>query len=148
MGKEINTEILINATHEKVWSILTNFDDYPKWNPFIKSINGDVKVGNKITARIEPPEAKGMTFKPRILTFETNKELSWIGHLFFTGLFDGKHKFELIDNGNGTTTFKQSENFKGILLPLLKKQLDNNTKKGFEEMNKKLKELAELNSNR
>jgi hypothetical protein len=107
-----------------------------------------VKVGNKITARIEPPEASGMTFKPKILTFETNKELSWIGHLLFTGIFDGKHKFELIDNGNGTTTFKQSENFKGILLPLLKKQLDNNTKKGFEEMNKKLKELAELNSNR
>ena len=27
--------------------------------------------------------------------------------------------------------------------PLFKKRLDNNTKKGFEEMNKKLKELAE-----
>jgi hypothetical protein len=46
-------------------------------------------------------------------------------------------------NGDGTTTFKQSENFKGILVPFFKKSLDNNTKKGFEEMNRKLKELAE-----
>ena len=143
MAKEIKTEILIHATPEKVWSILTNFDNYPNWNPFIKSINGEVKVGNKITARIEPPEASGMTFKPRILSYDVNKELSWLGHLIIPGLFDGQHKFELIDNGNGTTTFIQSESFKGILVPLFKKMLDINTVNGFEAMNKKLKELAE-----
>jgi hypothetical protein len=142
-SKEIKTEILIHATPEKVWAILTNFENYPNWNPFIKSIKGEVKVGNKITARIEPPQGKGMTFKPKVLTFEPQKELSWLGHLLFAGLFDGKHKFELIDNGNGTTTFKQSEKFKGILVPFFKKSLDNKTKKGFEEMNQKLKELAE-----
>jgi hypothetical protein len=144
MAKEIKTEILINATPEKVWTILTNFDNYPNWNPFIKSIKGEVKVGRKITARIEPPEAKGMTFKPRVLVLETNKELRWLGHLLFAGLFDGEHKFEIIDNGNGTTTFKQSEKLKGILVPFFKKQIDNNTKRGFEAMNVKLKELAEL----
>jgi len=143
MAKEIKTEILINATPEKVWTILANFDDYSNWNPFIKSIKGEVKVGNKITARIEPPQAKGMTFKPKILTFKTNKELSWLGHLLFAGLFDGEHKFELFDNGNGTTTFKQSEKFNGVLVPFFKKMLDNNTVNGFNEMNTKLKELAE-----
>lgn len=144
MAKEIKTEILIHAIPEKVWSILTSFDNYPNWNPFIRSIKGEVKVGNKITARIEPPEAKAMTFKPTVLTFETNRELKWLGRLLFPGLFDGEHKFELIHNGDGTTTFRQSELFKGILVPMFTKQLDNNTKKGFEEMNKKIKELAEL----
>jgi len=143
MAKQIKTEILIHATPEKVWSILTNFDNYPKWNPFIKSVKGEVKVGNKITVRIEPPGSKGMTFKPKVLTFETNKELKWLGRLLFAGFFDGEHQFELVDNGNRTTTFRQSEIFKGILVPLFKKQLDNNTKRGFEEMNKKLKEIAE-----
>jgi hypothetical protein len=140
MAKEIKTEILINSTPEKVWSILTKFDNYPNWNPFIKSLNGDVKVGKKIIVKIQPPNSKGMTFKPKILSFETNKEISWLGHLLFTGLFDGEHKFELIDNGNGTTTFKQSEKFKGIFVGLLNLE---NTKKGFEAMNEKLKELAE-----
>lgn len=143
MAKEIKTEIFIHSTPEKIWSILTNFNNYPNWNPFIKSIKGEVKVGNKITVRIEPPESKGMTFKPKVLTFEPNKELSWLGHLMFAGLFDGEHKFEIIDNGNGITTFRQSEKFKGILVSLFKKQIDNNTKRGFEEMNKKLKEFAE-----
>ena len=83
-----------------------------------------------------------MTFKPRVLAFEANKEFRWRGHLLFTGLFDGEHKFELIDNGNGTTTFKQSEKFKGIFVALLNIE---NTKKGFEAMNEKLKEMAERN---
>ena len=143
MAKEIKTEILINTSPDKVWAILSNFSNYPNWNPFIKSITGDVKVGNKITARIEPPDANGMTFKPTVLSFETNKELSWLGSLLFKGLFDGEHRFELIDNKNGTTTFIQRELFNGILVPLFKKMLENNTKRGFEEMNKKLKELAE-----
>jgi hypothetical protein len=43
------------------------------------------------------------------------------------------------------TTFKQSEIFKGILVPFFKKMIENNTKKGFEAMNQKLKELAEIN---
>lgn len=103
-------------------------------DPFIKFIKGEIKVGNKITLTIAPPEAKAMTFKPKIITYEKNKKLSWLGQLLFAGIFDGEHKFELIDNGDGTTIFKQSEKFKGILVLFFKKQLDNNTKKGFEEM--------------
>ncbi len=58
-----------------------------------------------------------------VLSFEPNKELRWLGHLLVTGLFDGEHRFELIDNGNGTTTFRHSETFNGILVPLFKKLL-------------------------
>ena len=131
MALEIKTVITIHATLNKVWEILTNFKAYPEWNSFIKSIKGQVLVGEKISARIEPPNAKGMTFKPKIVTFIKNKELSWVGHLLFPSLFDGKHKFELIDKGNGTLTFIQSEIFSGILVALFKKKLKINTKNGF-----------------
>ncbi len=144
MAKEIKTEITINAEPAKVWTILTDFDKYPRiWNPFIKSLKGNVVVGNRIETTIEPPGKKPMVFKPEVLAFETNKELRWIGHLLVTGLFDGEHKFELIDNKNGTTQFKQSEKFTGILIPLFKKMLDVNTVDGFNQMNQKLKTLAE-----
>lgn len=143
MAKEIRTSIVINASAEQVWTVLTNFEKYPEWNPFLKSITGKVKVGNNIVARIEPPEAKGMTFKPRVLAFEPNKEFRWIGHLLFPGLFDGEHIFELTGNTDGTTTFVQREKFRGILVPLFKKMLDINTLNGFNEMNKALKERVE-----
>lgn len=143
MKKEIKSEIHIQATPERIWNILTAFEKYPEWNPFIKSIQGSAKVGGKIIARIEPPEAKGMTFKPTVLVFDKNKEFKWIGRLLFPGLFDGEHRFELIDNGDGTTTFIQAERFKGILVRMLSKMLDGSTLNGFNAMNEKLKELAE-----
>ncbi|HTB31082.1 MAG TPA: SRPBCC domain-containing protein [Bacteroidia bacterium] len=143
MSKEIKTEITINALPAKVWAVLTDFENYPNWNPFIKSISGKVAVGKKINTRLEPPGAKGMTFTPTVLAYEKNKEFRWLGHLLFQGLFDGEHKFELIASGNDTTIFRQSEKFSGILIPLFKKMLDTNTVNGFNLMNQKLKELAE-----
>jgi hypothetical protein len=146
MAKEIKAAILINASPSTVWNILTDFEKYPNWNPFIKSITGNIKIGENFTARIEPPNSKGMTFKPKLLAFEKHKEFRWLGKLFIKGLFDGEHKFELIDNNDGTTTFIQSEKFYGILVPLFKKMLDINTRNGFNEMNIKLKEIAEAKS--
>ena len=74
MAKEIKTQIVIKANPEKVWAVLTNFEKYPEWNPFIKSLKGSVKIGSKIIVRLEPPEAKGMTFKPKVLAFDSQKE--------------------------------------------------------------------------
>jgi hypothetical protein len=142
---EIKTQIIINTTPGKVWAVLTDFENYSSWNPFIKSITGEPKVGSQITVSIMPPQGKKMTFKPTVLVFEHNKEFRWIGRLLFKGVFDGEHKFELIDNGNGTMIFNHGETFKGILAGLFKKQLENNTKKGFEMMNENLKKFIESN---
>jgi len=63
MKKTIPTQIFIEPSPAKVWNILTDFKKYPEWNPFIKSITGNVSIGNTITARIEPPEAKRNDFQ-------------------------------------------------------------------------------------
>jgi hypothetical protein len=139
----ITTSITINATTEKVWNILNDFEKYPQWNPFITSIAGKIKVGNILQVTIAPPNGNAMKFKPTLLVANEHKELKWKGKLLFKGLFDGEHQFEIIDNKNGTVTFVQSENFTGVLVPLFKKTININTKNGFVLMNEKLKERAE-----
>ena len=141
--KEIRTEIIINASVSKVWEVLTDFSSYPDWNPFMKYLNGKVEEGAQIEVKIVPLGSKGMVFKPKVLKFQKNKEFRWLGHMIFPGLFDGEHIFELVDHGNGTMTFVQRERFAGILVPMLKKSLDNGTKAGFIAMNDKIKELSE-----
>ncbi len=37
---ELNSEIEIGASPERVWQLLTDFDRSPAWNPFIRSISG------------------------------------------------------------------------------------------------------------
>jgi len=138
MAKQIKTSITINASREKVWKILTDFEKYPEWNSFVKSVSGDVKAGSRIKVKLP-----GMTFKPIVLTFNKDVEFKWLGHLWFKGLFDGEHRFYLTDNGDGTTNFEHSEKFSGILVKLFSKSLDKNTKAGFEQMNEELKLRAE-----
>jgi hypothetical protein len=143
MKKEIRTSIKINATHRQVWNTLVQTEKYPEWNPFITSFKGSIKVGEQVVAHIEPPGQKGMTFKPTILEVIENKTFRWLGKLFIKGLFDGEHIFEMIDNGDGTTTFIQREKFTGILVGLILKMIGNNTKAGFELMNETLKSKVE-----
>lgn len=138
MKKEITSSIVINTKAEIVWNILTDFQKYSEWNPFIHSITGEPIVGQNIHAKIQ-----NMNFKPEVLVYEENKEFKWIGKLFFKGLFDGEHRFQLKANANGTTTFTQSENFSGVLVGLFSKKLDKETLPGFEEMNERLKERSE-----
>jgi hypothetical protein len=141
--KQLHTEIQINASAQTVWNILTDFNKYPEWNPFIRSFQGDVSEGSQFTVVLQPPDSKPMTFKPTCLKLVKDKEFRWLGRLWMPGLFDGEHIFELIDNGNHRIRFVQREKFKGLLVPLLWKQLDTSTRKGFELMNQKLKERAE-----
>jgi len=141
--KELSTEITINADTEKTWRVFSDFKNYPSWNPFIRSVSGNVEAGQKISVVLHQPGMNPMTIKPEVLTFKPEKELRWIGHLFFKGLFDGEHSFQLIQNDDGTTTFLQKEIFRGILVPLFRRMLDHDTRKGFELMNKKLKECVE-----
>lgn len=138
MKHHIHTQINIEANSETVWEILTDFDAYPNWNPFITSIEGKLELGARLKADIG-----SFTFKPTVKKLEKGKELTWLGRLLFPGLFDGRHTFECIPKSDGSTTFIQKEAFSGILVPFLKKKLDGETKEGFEVMNKRLKEMAE-----
>lgn len=135
---EIITSIHIQASPEQVWKVFSDFQSYPKWNPFVKKMTGTPKVGEIIIV-----DLPGMQFKPRVLIYDTNKEFRWLGHLLFKGLFDGEHRFELKPNADGSTTFIHAEKFAGILVPLFKHKLLSDTKQGFEAMNHRLKEEVE-----
>ena len=64
--KEIYTEIHINASPSIVWNILTDFDKFGKWNPFIPKISGHQKGGSELQIYINLPNSNGMKFKTKI----------------------------------------------------------------------------------
>jgi hypothetical protein len=80
---------------------------------------------------------------PKKLAFDSRQQLRWIGKLIINGIFDGEHVFLIRDNNDGTSTFIQFEQFKGILIPFMKKMLDKDTLKGFNQMNETIKKRCE-----
>ncbi len=142
-GKLLYTSIVINATPAKVWEVLTNFNSYPDWNPFIRSINGTPAPGNNFQVTLQPPNSKPILMKPRVLVFEQQKELRWIGSLGIPYIFDGEHVFRLEENSDGTSTLHHFERFRGILIPFLSTLIEKTTRDGFELMNAALKQRVE-----
>ena len=141
--KTLKTEIIIDASTKTVWDILMDHEAYSKWNPFIKSIEGEKSVGDQLKVSLLQENNKEMEFKPIVLNNEKEKEFRWLGHLFVKGLFDGEHYFLLEEISQEQTRFTHGEKFTGMLSSLLLKMIGDDTKKGFEKMNKALKLKAE-----
>ena len=59
------------------------------------------------------------------------------------GLFDGEHSFTIEPLGENHVRFVQRESFRGLLVPLLLRMVEKDTRRGFEEMNQALKTRAE-----
>jgi hypothetical protein len=141
--KVLHSEIEIDAGAELVWGVLTDFASYPEWNPFVREISGEPEVGERLEVRLEPPGGRGITLRPTVLEAEPERELRWLGHLWVSGLFDGEHSLSIHPLGEDRVRFVQAETFTGMLVPLFARSLDDGTRRGFEEMNRALKERAE-----
>lgn len=142
MAHHLHTEIEIDAAPVTVWTILTDIAAYPDWNPFITSSVGTVAAGERLVIRLQPPGGRPLTFKPTVTEVDHGRALEWLGRLGIAGVFDGRHRFELVPNGGGTRLI-QSEYFTGMLVPILRRSLDTGTLAGFRAMNVALKTRAE-----
>ena len=140
---ELTSQIEINATPERVWEVLTDFDAFEQWNPFMRRASGNPQAGERLEVFMDPPGGKSMTFHPEVLKSEPGREFRWLGHLVVPGLFDGEHIFEIEPLGENRARLVQREEFHGILVPLLRRSLETSTTRGFEAMNQALKERAE-----
>jgi len=138
----IVTKITIDESPEKAWQVLTEFDQYPKWNPFIQVIEGDQQVGAQLNVKLGLGK-KPMGFTPTVLAFNANEEFRWLGHMGINGLFDGEHYFQLVQTTSGGTELVQGENFKGVFSGLMLAFIRSSTEQGFTEMNEALKRRVE-----
>ncbi len=139
--RRIATAVDIDATALAVWGILTDFPAYPEWNPFIRCIEGEPKVGAKLHVTIQPPGHKAMTFRPTVVVAEPDRELRWLGRVLMPGIFDGEHAF-IIEDKAGDCRLRQEETFRGLLVPLFGGMLAD-TERGFAALNTALKRRAE-----
>lgn len=140
--KSIQTEIIINASPEKVWNILTDFQKFPEWNPFVIAIEGKPEAASKLRVELKNGEGKSV-FKPTVLAAERNKRFEWRGSLPIPGLFIGQHYFIIEEISAAQVKFIHGEHFSGLLAGLIMKQIGNQTMQGFITMNKALKLRAE-----
>lgn len=136
--KNLETEITINASKEKVWSILSDFNNYKNWNPFIRDAKGEMILGTKLVNTIYIGESKNV-FNPTLVEVIPNKSFTWLGSLYFKSFFSGRHYFEIQEITENKVKLIHGEDFTGIISGLVFNKISENTKAGFVLMNEALK---------
>lgn len=108
----------ITAPPAAIWARLTDADDFPRWNSTVESIEGPIAPGQKLKIRV--PVAPGRVFSPRVVEFVPAERMTWRDG--FAPMFQGNRTYTLTPRG-ATTEFEMVEEFRGLMLPMIKKSL-------------------------
>lgn len=139
---QLSTEIEINAPAAIVWQVLIEGEHYHEWNPFITTLEGELREGGRLNVVVSSTDGTDFRFRPEVLRVDPQKELRWRGRVISDLIFAGEHYFLLHEVGPARTRVTHGENFQGVLLRLLGKQMTA-TARGFVFMNQALKRRAE-----
>jgi len=115
---EYSAGVNIKAKPDRVWDLMTNAGDFPRWNSTIKSIEGTIAAGKtiKLVATISP----GRVFKLKIIEFDPQRMMVWSDG---NAMFKGVRTYRMEPKPDGTTDFTMAEIYTGLMLPMIARSL-------------------------
>jgi hypothetical protein len=106
----------IHANAESIWTLLTNAQDFPRWNSTVTRIDGQIREGAQLRLHVPGTER---TFTPKVSGVVPRERMTGTGGS--APMFTGVRTFELRPRSDGSTDFAMEERFSGLMLPLVKK---------------------------
>ncbi|MEI6621012.1 MAG: SRPBCC domain-containing protein [Actinomycetes bacterium] len=132
------TEITIDSSPERIWSILTDLASWQSWNTTIAGVDGAIALGNKI--KVEVTANPGKAFPVKVTEFSAPNQLVFAGGMPL-GLFKGVRTFTLTAHGS-STDFRMSEVYSGPMAGMITKSIPD-LQPSFDEFARCLKQRAE-----
>jgi len=117
-------EIDIAAPPQAVWEVLTRFDNWPNWNPDVKSMAFDGPLAPGSTFRWKSGPG---TIVSKLDRVEPPRYISWHGK---TLTIDAYHEWWL-EPRDGGTHVRTEETFSGLLASILRRPLQKTLDKSF-----------------
>jgi len=108
----------IAAPPSRVWALLTNAADFPRWNSTVTRIEGDIVLGAKLKMTVPISER---TFTPKVTELDAPTRMVWSDGA--APMFKGVRTFTLAERADGSTDFSMREVFSGLMLPMIKGSL-------------------------
>lgn len=136
----ISTEIIIKASKDKIWSVLSDLEKWPEWTSQIVSARGEFKKAGALTLEFVDPECGSVVFDRSMFLFEDGNAFGWTGDAF-AGLKDF-HTFELKTLEGGGTLFVQSDGLHGADVPGVF-EMEQQMLQGYKMFNLELKTFIE-----
>jgi uncharacterized protein YndB with AHSA1/START domain len=110
---------LIQATPERVWSVLTDAAAWPNWDSGVTKVDGRVALGEKLTVAVEANP--GRSFPVKVVQLSAPERMVVLGGMPVK-LFTGRRTYSLVPEGNGTR-FTMREEYTGPLTGMMIKSI-------------------------
>lgn len=113
---QIVTAIDIDAPIERVWSVLSDTDQWDTWNPLMKEVRGSLHEGGTIKLRFHV-DGRALPMSVKLEDVKPNERLAWVGPVLKPArfVFFGRHYFELKALEEGRTRLIHGEQFRGLI---------------------------------
>jgi hypothetical protein len=139
----VRTEIVLPASPEQSWEVLTDFSRYPQWNPYLQRVEGTLAPGELISfTLVDGNFSAPFDGTAQMAWVSEPEQFFWIGKAFIQGIYDTRHVFTLQPQEDGSTVLLHFEEFRGLLPALLpgREQRNTHTRRAFESMNRALQQ--------
>ncbi|MGZ8578243.1 MAG: SRPBCC domain-containing protein [Actinomycetota bacterium] len=93
---------------------------------------GTPEPGKRLDVTFRKSGDRTMTLHPTVTVAEPCRELRWVRRLVVPGLFDAEHSFRVEPLGDGRVRLVQTESFRRLLVPFLRRMIDVDTLASFE----------------
>jgi hypothetical protein len=110
----------IEASPERIWSILLDGSAYTDWDSGVVKLDGQIAPGARVKVTSEANPRSGCAV--RVTDIVPNESMRWSGGMPL-GLFTGVRTFTLSPASSGATAFKVREEYTGPLLGMIWKSM-------------------------
>ncbi|MFV0421969.1 SRPBCC domain-containing protein [Oleidesulfovibrio sp.] len=142
-SRVIERSVIISATPWTVWRVLVDFDNWPKWNPFMPSVEGTAEAGHAVLAQTRLWSDKLQPFALRVEQVDFCRQLVVAGSYRMPGLIDVIHCFIIAQLDSRTSRFTHGLRVSGLLMPLMGSRIERVAAKGMDTVNISLKAVAQ-----
>jgi hypothetical protein len=141
-GVRIEDRIGIQAPAEVIWEIVYDLERWSEWNPTYPHAEGEIRIGQLITAKLALPDQPVQELKPKILDWVPNQQLHW-QLSFMGGMIRTLRYIEIEPLADHGCVVDNGEIFGGLMGPSLGRRMGRTVQRGFKAMNEALKDRAE-----
>ncbi len=135
----------VSAAPEKVWKVLTGFEEYRDWNPFLQKIDGPLELEAPLNISMAGLPSKRQRFS--VSGIVQNKYFSFTAVSVLGGWwYHSEHVFRIVLQNGGSIEFVNEAYCHGLSLKFSKNKLSGLLRKGMAAMNNALKRRCEVNS--
>ncbi|MEO1269725.1 MAG: SRPBCC domain-containing protein [Myxococcota bacterium] len=109
--KVVHTEVVIPASSEAIWAVLTDPTGYAAWNPILVRAEGEYREGTTLRYRMRDESGKESDITATVVGLEEHHSIQQHGGIRGVLTFDHTWRLESVEGG---TRVVQHEEYRGI----------------------------------